>query len=96
MGDETGETVLWRGDAGTNRDPGSRSRAARQRVQDGRWRPAGWKLVWPGGPRPKRGREIGCERAVQLSLRVEDERGGQYTKGEGGGSRKQLNSGTVF
>ena len=40
--------------------------------------------------------EIGCKRAVQLSLRVADGRGGQYTEGEGDGFRKQSNSGTGF
>ena len=53
-----------------------------------------WKLVCPGGPKPEREWKIGCERAVQLSLRVADGRGGQYTEGEGDGSRKQSNSGT--
>ena len=51
-GDKMAETGLWRGAAGANRDLVSTLRAARQKVQDGRWRPAGWKLVWPGGPRP--------------------------------------------
>ena len=36
------------------------------------------------------------QRAVQLSLGVADGRGGQYTEGEGGGSRKQTNGGTGF
>ena len=36
------------------------------------------------------------QRVVQISLRVEDGRGGQDTDGEGGGSRKQLNSATGF
>ena len=34
--------------------------------------------------------------AVQISLGVTDGRGGQYTEGEGGGSRKQSNGGTGF
>ena len=95
-GDKKVETSLWRGDTGDARYLGSRLRAARQRVQYGRWRPSGWKLVRPGGPRPEQGWKIVCERAVQLSLRVEYGRGSQYTEGEGDGSRKQSNSGTGF
>ena len=52
-GDEAAKTGSWRGGVGANRDLGSRLREARQRVQDGRWRPVGWKLVWTGGPRPE-------------------------------------------
>ena len=33
---------------------------------------------------------------VQIILRVADGRGGQYTEGEGDGSRKQSNGGTGF
>ena len=95
-GDKKVETSLWRGDTGDARYLGSRLRAARQRVQDGRWRPSGWKLVRPGGPRPEQGWKIGCERAMQLSLRVVDGRGGQYKKCEVDGSRKQSNGGTGF
>ena len=73
-----------------------RSRTAIQRVQGGRWRPAELKLIWPGSPRRERGKKFGCERAVQLSLRVADGRGSQYTEGEGYGSRKKTNGGTGF
>ena len=34
------------------------------------------------------------QRAVEVGLGVVDGRGGQYTEGEGGGSRKQSNGGT--
>ena len=51
MGDKTSETGPWRGDTEDDRDLGSRSRAIRQRVQDGQWRPARWKIVWTGDPR---------------------------------------------
>ena len=51
-GGETVKTGSWRGAAGADRDLGSRLRVARQRVQNGRWGAAVWKLVWPGGPRP--------------------------------------------
>ena len=34
------ETFSWHGDTGAKRDLGSRSRAERQRAQDGWWRPA--------------------------------------------------------
>ena len=95
-GEETSEMGLWRGTVGANRDLGRRLRSARQRVQNGRWWPAGWKLVWPGGPRPEQGWKIVCERAVQLSLRVEYGRGSQYTEGEGEGSRRKLTVGRGF
>ena len=36
------------------------------------------------------------QRALQLSLRVVDGRGSQYTEGEGDEYRKQSNSGTGF
>ena len=36
------------------------------------------------------------QRAVQISLRVVDGRGGRYKEGEGDGSRKHLNGGTGF
>ena len=41
MGYEAAETDLRRGAAREDRDLGRRSRAARQRIQDRRWRPAG-------------------------------------------------------
>ena len=55
MGDETSELGSWSGAAGADRELGSRLRAARQQVQDGQWKLAGWNLVWPGGPRKKQG-----------------------------------------
>ena len=60
-GEERGETGSRRGAAGSDRYLGSRLRSERQRVQDGRWRPAGWDLVWPENLRPEGGRTIGCE-----------------------------------
>ena len=75
------EKGKWSGDAGADRDLGSTSRAARQKVQDGRWRPAGWKLLWSGGPRQKQGCKIVCKRAVQLRLRVAGGRGNSVNRG---------------
>ena len=96
MGDETAELGSWSGAAGADRELGSRLRAARQQVQDGRRRLAVWKIFWSGGPRPERGWEIGYKRELQLSLRVADGRGSQYMEGEGEGSRKQSTLGRGF
>ena len=48
--------------------------------------------------RPKTGMraENRVQRPVQISLRVTDGRGGQYTEGEGDGYIKQSNGGTGF
>ena len=61
MGDETADTCSWRGYSGSDRDLGSRLKAARQQVWDGRWRTVGWKRFWTGDPRLERGRTIECE-----------------------------------
>ena len=44
--------------AGSDRDLESRLRSARQRVQDGQWRPEGCNLVWPGDPTQEQGLTI--------------------------------------
>ena len=43
----------WSGAAGDDRDLGIRLRVARQRVQDGWWRPEVYKLVCTGDPIPE-------------------------------------------
>ena len=76
--------------------PTKRLRAARQQVQDERWRPAG--MVSFLSRRSKTGMRVESRvrRAVQISLRVADGRGVQDAEGEGGGSIKLLNGGMGF
>ena len=78
--------VLHSGDAGADRDPGIRSRSARQQEQDGRWRPVETDTClsrrYNNGMRV----ESRVRRVVHISLRVPDGRGSWYTEGEGGGS----------
>ena len=96
MGGKVEEMGLWHGATGDDRDMGSTSRAARQRLYDRRWRPAGMDTCL--ARRSKTGIRVGnwVQRAVQISLRVVHGMGGRYKEGEGGGSRKHLNGGTGF
>ena len=95
-GDEAEETGSWRRSEGVDRDLGGRSRASRQRLQDGQWRPTGIDACLARRSKTIIRVENRVQRAVQLSLRVADGMGGRYTEDEGGGSRKQLNIGTGF
>ena len=76
-------------DAGANMYLGSRSRAARQRVQDGQWRPAEMDACL--ARRSKTGMRVKNQvrRVVNISIRVADGRGSQYKEGDGDGFRKQ-------
>ena len=87
---------LLHGATGADRDMGSRSRAARQRLYDRRWRPAGLGACLARRSKTGIRVENWVQRAVQISLRVVDGRGGRYKEGEGDGSRKQLNDGIGF
>ena len=70
-----------------------RLRAARQRVQDGRWRPAGMDTCLDRRSNTGMRVENRLQRAVQLSIRMADGRGGWDTEDEGGGSRKSITVG---
>ena len=72
-------------DAGEDKDLGSRSRAARQRVQYGQCRPAGMYACLVRRPKTGIRVENRVRRAVQISIRVADGRGSWDTEGEGGG-----------
>ena len=88
--------VSRRGTAGDDKDLGSRLRAARQQVQDGRWIPMGMDICLVTRSKTGIRVENRVQRGVQISLRVADRRGGWYTEFEGGGYRKQSSSGTGF
>ena len=62
-------------------------------MQDGWWRPAGMDDCLARRSKTKMRLENRVQRAVYISQRVEDGRGGRYTEGEGGRSRKQSNGG---
>ena len=96
MGEKAEEMGMWHRVTGDDRDMGSRSRAARQRVQYRRWRPAGMDTCLARRSKTGIRVENWVQRAVQISLRVVDGRGGRYKEGEGDGSRKQSNGGTGF
>ena len=58
---------------------GGRSRAARKRVKDGRWRPAGTDTCLARRSKTRMSVENRVQRAVFISLRVAVRRGGRYT-----------------
>ena len=95
-GDEAAETGLWIRAAGADRNLGSRLWVTRQRLQDGRWRPAGMDACLDRRSKTGMRVENKVRRAVQISLRVADGRGIRDMESEGGGSRKQSNIGTGF
>ena len=94
MGDKAAETGLQCGDAGVNRDLGSRSREAIQRVQDGRWRRSGMDASLARRSKTRTRMENWVQIAVQLGQRMLDGRGSRETEGEGEGYRKQSNGET--
>ena len=65
--------------------------AERQKVQDGQWRPAVIDACLARQSKNGMRMENRVQRAVQLSQRVVDGRGGWDMDSEGGGSRKKSN-----
>ena len=65
-------------------------------MKDRWWRPEGMDAFLYRWSKTGLRVENWVRRAVQLSLRVADGRGGRDTVGEGNGSRKESNGGTGF
>ena len=79
-----------------DRGVGNKSRAAIQKVQDGQWRLSGIDACLDRRSKTVMRVENRLIRAVQISLSVKDGSEGWDTEGEGVGSRKHSNGGTVF